>query len=88
MLTWSSGYPKSDEIESLEFLIRKAAAATNAGSQANDSAVKIHSLLHNDLGVQLPLHISLSRTLALTAANKDRFAATLERLVLKCGIKP
>lgn len=47
----------------------------------------IHSLLENDLGVQLPLHISLSRPLALKTANKDTFLANLTTAITTTGVR-
>jgi hypothetical protein len=47
----------------------------------------IHSLLENDLGVQLPLHISLSRPLALKTANKDTFLANLTTAITATSVR-
>ncbi|KAI5284596.1 poly(U)-specific 3'-to-5' RNA exonuclease [Ascosphaera aggregata] len=81
-------YPNSREVKLLSRAIDNAVTVTNVYSSAGDSAIKVHSLLYNDLGVRLPLHISLSRTLALTRANKDQFAESLKRGISKSGIKP
>ncbi|KAI5296771.1 hypothetical protein KEM56_005349 [Ascosphaera pollenicola] len=84
------GYPNANEIKPLECLIKDAAAVTSSGAQEGDAdaVVEVRSLLYNDLGVQLPLHISLSRTLALSTESKDAFAETIKRLVCDSGIEP
>ncbi|CZT17819.1 uncharacterized protein RCC_03655 [Ramularia collo-cygni] len=48
---------------------------------------KIHTLLENDLGVQLPLHISLSRPLTLKTAQKDKFLADLKTAISTTGVR-
>lgn len=47
----------------------------------------IHSLLENDLGVALPLHVSLSRPLSLRTAQKDTFLSTLTTSILSLDIQ-
>ena len=47
----------------------------------------MNSLLENDLGVALPLHISLSRPLVLKTAQKDNFLARLRQMVSDSNIK-
>ena len=51
------------------------------------TASKVHSLLHNDLGVQLPLHISLSRSLILQTEQKDAFSLRLIKAAASCGVR-
>lgn len=48
---------------------------------------KIHSLLENELGVALPLHISLSRPLALRTEQKDAFFSRLRKAVSDSSVK-
>lgn len=45
----------------------------------------VHSLLHNDLGVSLPLHISLSRPLVLKTEQKDGYLQRLKQSVSSTG---
>ena len=47
----------------------------------------VHSLLRNDLGVDSPLHISLSRPLVLKAEDKDIFLDRLKHLTNERGTK-
>jgi hypothetical protein len=54
---------------------------------------KVRSLLQNDLGVALPLHVSLSPPLVLKTANKDSFFGRLqqalsENIIRTLTIKP
>ncbi|KAK4193475.1 hypothetical protein QBC35DRAFT_107599 [Podospora australis] len=48
----------------------------------------ISTFLQNDLGVPLPLHISLSRPLSLTTQQKDGFLSDVSTDITKTGIKP
>ncbi|EME44122.1 hypothetical protein DOTSEDRAFT_172151 [Dothistroma septosporum NZE10] len=47
----------------------------------------VHSLLQNHLGVQLPLHVSLSRSLALKTEQKDSFLTDLEQAVASTAVR-
>lgn len=50
--------------------------------------VRLESLLKNDLGADLPLHISLSRTLMLATHERQTFTDALEAAVGTSGVKP
>lgn len=47
----------------------------------------VHSLLQNDLGVQLPLHVSLSRPMALKTEQKDSFFPQLRSAIAATGVR-
>lgn len=47
----------------------------------------VRSLLQNELGVALPLHVSLSRPLVLKTEQKDEFLPTLIKAVNSCGVR-
>lgn len=51
-------------------------------------AGQIQSLLQSDLAVQLPLHISLSRSMALPTDQRQMFLETLEALLNDAAIQP
>ncbi|KAK3675709.1 poly(U)-specific 3'-to-5' RNA exonuclease [Recurvomyces mirabilis] len=48
----------------------------------SDDGVEIHSLLQNDLGVSLPLHVSLSRPLVLKTEQKAPFLEQLKQNII------
>ena len=64
-------YPLPSELATLETVIHKSAHTTNTGGDASKSS--IYSFLHSDLGVQLPLHVSLSAPLVLRTEQKESF---------------
>ncbi|KAM7188744.1 putative conserved domain containing protein [Naviculisporaceae sp. PSN 640] len=57
-------------------------------SKMKDKDITITSFLTSDLGVPLPLHISLSRPLSLTTANKDEFLNELLSTIRASNIHP
>lgn len=48
----------------------------------------LHSLLTSDLGAELPLHISLSRTLMLGTEQRQPYTKNLEQAIGVSGVKP
>ena len=48
----------------------------------------LYSLLSSDLGAELPLHISLSRSLALAISQRQPFIDLLAEAVAGSGIRP
>ncbi len=73
-----------------EVLAETRKANGNRNPNANGAKTEdhnVHSLLENDLGVPLPLHVSLSRPLILTTANKDQHLLRLKQAVVDSGVK-
>ena len=48
---------------------------------------EVHSLLHNELGVPLPLHISLSRPLVLKTKQKDDYLTSITSSLSGSGVR-
>lgn len=63
------------------------AKRTSAHDDNSNEVRTVHSLLENDLGVSLPLHISLSRPLSLKTDQKDAFLERLENTIGETSIK-
>jgi hypothetical protein len=59
------------------------------GAQDKPGTAKddVRSLLQNDLGVALPLHISLSRPLVLKTEQKDEFFLSLKEAISSSGAR-
>ncbi|KAI6835231.1 hypothetical protein KC367_g4768 [Hortaea werneckii] len=74
--------PNPEEAQLLAGLI----AAQYAHDKVASEQSKIHSLLQNDLGVSLPLHVSLSRPLVLRTEQKDPFLDRLRNVILASGV--
>ncbi|KAL4888168.1 U6 snRNA phosphodiesterase Usb1 [Aspergillus ambiguus] len=65
-------YPSKEELSTLEDLISELEHIFSKRE------VKVHSLLRSDLGVQLPLHISLSRPVVLRTEQRHSFTELLQ----------
>ncbi|KAL2353123.1 U6 snRNA phosphodiesterase Usb1 [Cryomyces antarcticus] len=83
-------HPDATETEKLQNLISAAHSpdpSTTLPSPPQPQPT-IHPLLTNDLGVALPLHISLSRPLALQTDQKDAFLASITSALAHSGVTP
>lgn len=77
------GYPSAAEHELLASLITQI---QNAAAKAGE--IEMVSLLTSDLGTPLPLHVSLSRPIVFTAAQKESFVESLHANIIGCGVHP
>lgn len=62
-------------------------AQDRVGQQDTTPRNDIRSLLQNDLGVALPLHVSLSRPLVLRTEQKDDFFPSLKDAIGSSGVR-
>ncbi|KAK0118157.1 poly(U)-specific 3'-to-5' RNA exonuclease [Cadophora gregata] len=76
-------YPSTTEDASLSKLISALQKEISL-----DSNSKVHSSVTSDVGVPLPLHVSLSRSLGFLAPQKDEFVDSLGRVLKVSGIRP
>ena len=72
-----AGYPSKGELDQLDTVI----------ADVEKSKGKINSFLRSDLGVQLPVHISLSAPLVLRTDQKKEFAEAVTTFVSKSGAR-
>jgi len=75
-LTW---LPSPSQQNLLHTLVRAAAQRLGANGA-------LHSFLKDELAVPLPLHVSLSRPLVLTTANKDAFLIRAQMAISSAGV--
>ncbi|KAJ5424735.1 hypothetical protein N7445_010708 [Penicillium cf. griseofulvum] len=68
-------YPRKDDLSLLADVIAQC------GRVPDENAPIVHSLLHSDLGAQLPLHISLSRPVVLRTEQRVSFTETLQKAI-------
>lgn len=73
--------PSEKDLLSLERVIEEAARQLQAGLQSDIASFKLQSSLRSELGVRLPLHISLSSPLTLTTATKEAFKQELTKAI-------
>ncbi|PVH83419.1 hypothetical protein DL98DRAFT_413198 [Cadophora sp. DSE1049] len=76
-------YPSTIEDASLSKLI-----AALQKEISLDATSTVHSFVTSDVGVPLPLHVSLSRSLGFLAPQKDEFVDSLGRVLKVSGIRP
>lgn len=62
-------------------------AQDRLGQESTTAKNYVHSLLQNDLGVALPLHVSLSRPLVLKTEHKDDFFNSLREAISSSGAR-
>lgn len=74
-----AGYPSRKELPLLADIINQSKTKVKSASD-------IHSLLHSDLGAQLPLHISLSRPVVLRTEQRATFTEVLQQSIDKSQI--
>ncbi|KAL4814109.1 U6 snRNA phosphodiesterase Usb1 [Aspergillus spinulosporus] len=75
-------YPSKEELEILGSIISQAEHMLRA------EQAKLNSFLYSDLGVRLPLHISLSRPVVLRTEQRQPFMDTFEAALKGSGISP
>ena len=73
------GYPSQTEVDKLSKLL--------SGSD-REVRSNVRSLLHTDLGAQLPLHISLSRPVMLLTAQRRPFLDQVEKAIRDADVRP
>lgn len=78
------GYPSKSELSCLAPLITQQQRQI----EAEKGASRVQTLLHSDLGAQLPLHISLSRPVVLRTEQRSAFAESLHRSLQNSQIAP
>jgi len=71
------GRPNSEELETLQSLIDTFAKRTK---------VPVTTLLTSDLGVTLPLHISLSRSLQVPTEGREELLSAVTETISKAGV--
>ncbi|SPO02258.1 uncharacterized protein DNG_04931 [Cephalotrichum gorgonifer] len=74
-IEWHPTGREHDALTSLVDFVRKKLGERSRSGSGSKGGRSLTSLLTSDLGAPLPLHISLSRPLALTTAQKDEFLA-------------
>ncbi|TGO30606.1 hypothetical protein BPAE_0004g00630 [Botrytis paeoniae] len=72
-------YPSTTEFDLISSLISKVESF-----KTHD----IQTFLSNDLGVPLPLHVSLSRAIGFSKDVKDTFLTSFEQVIKSSGVRP
>lgn len=86
-----TGYPAKDELALLAELIARVQFPVDLSDDsdtASPSTPRLHSLLHTDLGAQLPLHISLSAPVVLRTEQRASFTEALTKGIRDSHIPP
>ena len=78
----SGGYPTRAESDLLATSIKEL------NDSVSNEITKVQSQLQSDLGAELPLHISLSRSMMLLTDQRQPFSDTFKSLLEEAGIRP
>ncbi|KAJ5875147.1 uncharacterized protein N7473_012494 [Penicillium subrubescens] len=87
-------YPAKNELALLAELIARAQCPVDLSDDIDSdvagsaSTPRLHSLLHSDLGAQLPLHISLSAPVVLRTEQRASFTEALTKGIRDSHIPP
>lgn len=73
--------PSEENLLCLERVVDEALRQLQAGSQSITASSKLQSSLRSELGVRLPLHISLSSPLTLTTDTKEAFEQEVTKAI-------
>ena len=76
------GVPSQIELHKLEEILDKGDEGESSSAET-----QIHSLLKSELGVPLPLHISLSRSLYLQSEEREPFLQSIIAGVQKLHLR-
>ncbi|KAI1288920.1 U6 snRNA phosphodiesterase Usb1 [Xylaria venustula] len=81
-------HPTSEERNVLTTLLSNLQANLTSSPSFSSPPIPITSFLTSDLGAPQPLHISLSRPIVLSTAQKDTFLTSLESSIRTSGVSP
>ncbi|KAF2836290.1 hypothetical protein M501DRAFT_914359, partial [Patellaria atrata CBS 101060] len=83
-------HPTETESSILTNLIKAVQMFQSESVKIKDTIERgqIHSLLQNDLGIQTPLHISLSVPLVLQTHQKDNFLSSITSALKQSSVRP
>jgi len=71
--------PSEQDLIILERVVREVEGQLHEATATTVDKPQLHSLIRSNLGVRLPLHVSLSSPLTLTTDNKDIFEKTFTK---------
>lgn len=82
------GYPSKSALLILHEIVFQAQRVDVHETSSKVDKSTIHSLLESDLGVQAPLHISLSRPVVLQTEERAGFLETFQDALRDAQIQP
>ena len=78
----TGGHPSRTELDVLARLVK------DINSGLPNETAKFQSLLESDLGAEMPLHISLSRSMMLLTDQRQPFTDMFTSLLEDVGVRP
>ncbi|CAJ2500096.1 Uu.00g029490.m01.CDS01 [Anthostomella pinea] len=88
-IEWHPTNPERTHLSTLLTTIQTAISSlTTTSSNTTTNPITLSPFLTSDLGAPQPLHISLSRPLALTTAQRDAFLSQLRASIGSSGVQP